>query len=379
MQHFSNIFDLPNFGSVISEFFSDPLYSEVLDSFWLKRLFSIRFLGGLSYIEKLDRTKSRGHHSLGVAILSYYYSKVRNLKKSDERRLVVYALLHDIAHMPFSHTMDLALTQEFQDPRTYESKMVSDKLISGAAESLQETGQRYRIDIASTFVYTHLKPLPFRVTHNLDTLEGILRVYNQYLATGRESLALPKVIIGLMSSARDLRGADFSSLDAFWNIKNQVYSTVIYDDRKILFERILGYYLYEQCKKKGLLDRLHIFTDDELFNELPALHQTIEDAWQYIERNTKHVKGAFILDDSDAVNYNNLLKFVVKSRQFQVKQQYGVESQKSPSWKKRYVTTEKRAVLCLSPSAVSALEQIIDYSFSDHLNKMGRVVEDVLF
>ena len=86
---YTTLFRSPEAESLFTELISDPFYSEIIECNAFQRLFRIPFLGVLSYIEKNDRTKTRADHSIGVALLAYYYSKSMGHKKkrSEERRV----------------------------------------------------------------------------------------------------------------------------------------------------------------------------------------------------------------------------------------------------------------------------------------------------
>ncbi|WP_152354544.1 HD domain-containing protein [Brachybacterium subflavum] len=74
-----------------------PLELELLDAWWVRRLAFIAHAGIASFTTTQSYT--RIEHSLGVLALTAHFAP-------DDRAARATALLHDIGHLPFSHTLE---------------------------------------------------------------------------------------------------------------------------------------------------------------------------------------------------------------------------------------------------------------------------------
>ena len=298
--------EIPNIGRLIDGFLSDHLYIELINTTWFKRLLDIPFLGALTYISGNDDTKSRGHHSFCVGLLAYYYARINNFDKKVERIWVLSGLLHDIHHLPFSHTMEFALNHKLPSfsLHDYDRKIIFEKNSNDDSESISDIAGRYNIDIeneAFIFKPPSMRPSLFGSTHNLDTLEGIYRVYMKCLhAPSDKYYSLPiKVIEAFCSNSfgtGDVLPETIEIFDRFWEIKGYVYYNVIYDKKKVFFERTLSSYLLSLCLKNNLIDNLYRLTDKDFFANFPCLFSQIGMLWTYINSSSDHYNNNIELD-----------------------------------------------------------------------------------
>src|SRR2546428_4703468 len=89
----------------------DPLTVDLLETLELQRLNSIRQLG-LTYLVFPGANHSRVEHCLGVGHVAGEMPRALGLP-DDERKLVQAAgLLHDVGHVPFSHTLEHFLSRD---------------------------------------------------------------------------------------------------------------------------------------------------------------------------------------------------------------------------------------------------------------------------
>lgn len=366
-------FDLPNINNYIHDLLSDKLYLELINSFWFRRLFEIPFLGGLSYIESNDKTKTRGHHSVGVALLAYYYSKINNFKKRDERIWIISALLHDIHHLPFSHTMEYALKCE--NPsfslHDFDRKIIFAKNANDKGESISDIVSKFEIDIENEafFLMPNFKrPFIFRSTHNIDTLEGITRVHFKCLhAPKAKNRSLPKRILEATlrnKNKETILYGDIKAFDSFWKIKNEVYTKGIYDKRKVFFERILSYHLYQICNENGLIDKIYTLTDKDLFKGFPYLHSLINLLWNYIKESNSHCCNELSLniDKKPTIRsrrFRDPLTFSINTRQFKINSLKNADNEISGFLHKRYQVSNFSSNIRLDPNAIENIEEIM--------------------
>ena len=393
VNQFRSIFSLPEIDLLFNELLSDPFYYEVINSKPFKRLFFIPFLGALSYIDNNDKTKTRGHHSLGVALLAFYFAKINNYKKRKERINVVSSLLHDIHHLPFSHTMEIALKNEdFFSTKVFDQKILKQSEANDHKESLYDIGLKYKIDLIKHDIFlkiTSEKPPEFKSTHNLDTIEGILRVYRN-ISNGHDYKYLPEKIIQDMHTCEMMKDEkcyikNFDTYDEFWKLKNLVYSRVIYDEKKIFFERLLSYYLWHLSNEKDVLHDVHKMTDQDFFNIFPQLKKIIKLLWHYINMSNKHFGYEIDIDNkSNAIvkrkaQTKSYIRICFDKRHFRVNNLMNeVEANKVKSLGKRYTIDKKPLILLLDPNAITNLSAILNCSIGNYIDRFATIRDDIL-
>ncbi|MEA3230075.1 MAG: HD domain-containing protein [archaeon] len=85
------------------------LEMKIIDSPQFQRLRNIRQLG-LADLIYPSATHTRYEHSLGVMHLAGKLGQTLNLDKEDTNNIKIAGLLHDIGHLPFSHTLESVLS-----------------------------------------------------------------------------------------------------------------------------------------------------------------------------------------------------------------------------------------------------------------------------
>ena len=84
------------------------LFVDLLESPELQRLYNIKQLG-LAHLVFPGAHHTRLEHSLGTYYLVSKAAKILKLNKNDTNMILCAALLHDIGHGPFSHTLEYIL------------------------------------------------------------------------------------------------------------------------------------------------------------------------------------------------------------------------------------------------------------------------------
>lgn len=91
----------------------DPFLKLLLTTRAVRRLKSIRFLGGIDYVlvpwpnaSGRNKRYTRHQHSLGVTRLAALYSAEQQLSEHEFRVVCAAALLHDVGHAPLSHSLE---------------------------------------------------------------------------------------------------------------------------------------------------------------------------------------------------------------------------------------------------------------------------------
>lgn len=128
---------------------------QLLEAPELQRLHSIHQLG-LAYLVYPGANHTRFEHSLGTFALAKRLSASLKLSAQDAITVQAAALLHDVGHLPYSHTLEFILHDRFGIDHAEisrrlirgEERVVTDSESSSLGEfpSVPETLERFRID-----------------------------------------------------------------------------------------------------------------------------------------------------------------------------------------------------------------------------------------
>jgi HD superfamily phosphohydrolase len=83
----------------------NEMQQELVDTAEMQRL---RYLKQLSFVEKVfpDATHTRFTHALGVSYLSGLFAQQLKVDEAEVKLVQAAGLLHDVGHLPFSHSLD---------------------------------------------------------------------------------------------------------------------------------------------------------------------------------------------------------------------------------------------------------------------------------
>lgn len=208
---------------MLIQLFHNPFYLKIIQSEEFQRLKKVSFLGAIDYLS--PKTKSNRYtHSLDVAKLALFISKQRNYNQEIQDHLVTAALLHDIGHAPFSHSMEPSFFNAFginhhlasvniingQNQDSSLTKIIKEKVsVSTIIDLVEQISSDEFADIFNSKI-------------NVDTIDGIhksLAFMNSNLNYDKYNLALASFIKGTADSVR--------KLDLFWKAKDIVYDILI--------------------------------------------------------------------------------------------------------------------------------------------------------
>lgn len=271
-----------------------------------QRLKEIRFLGGIDYVLVRSPNGAKGNirytryqHSLGVARLAAYYCDSLALPLEERQLVCAAALLHDLGHAPFSHSLEPVFEEVFG----IEHHKVTIGIISGAAEighQVFEVLSHFKVDIdqlIATISGEHDRYHKFfSGPINFDTLEGILRTHTYVSA--KQSLLTPEAVTRAAIYRRDVE--DQRQVDEFWRHKHSVYRDVIYSRRGVLADYVCQRVMRANIELMSESDFLS--TEPLLFRKLPPLRdmltnpQFVDVAEAFLEEPVRYTSRRFWVD-----------------------------------------------------------------------------------
>jgi uncharacterized protein len=245
-----------------------------------KRLADIRFLGALDYCLVSQPNGNQGHsrftraqHSVGVATLSIAYLRLRSHSPKQSLACVAAAMLHDIGHPPFSHTLEPLFQQQFG----FDHHDASLSIINGSVPLGQQVVNILQeFDIDPDHVVDILSGGDsdfdrfFSGPINFDTIEGILRA-RSYLKMQPLGLTPPRVIEA--ATNRKEHGSK-DTVDEFWRAKHDMYSLIIRSRAGVLCDL-----LFQEVVKKSLhlLNKYDFLsTESSMFKKVPLLRDVLD-------------------------------------------------------------------------------------------------------
>ncbi|MGB2841811.1 MAG: HD domain-containing protein [Halobacteriota archaeon] len=238
----------------IYKIFEDDVYvyRNIISSPEFQRLKGISFLGTIDVFDLFD-TKykfSRYDHSIGVAVLAKKIAEKLSLDKKRTKTLIIACLLHDIGHPPLSHCLEPIFSEHVRyacnGHHTQTRRLIVGSLRYHSKFNLiflHKLLKKYSINIpeVSSLLGGEGDPIlkslienPF----NPDTIDGINRAA---LTFGEKPVAAEDILqsFSLMNSEVVLDLNYKYILDAFWSLKNRIYSHYIYDPKNLIAEHFL--------------------------------------------------------------------------------------------------------------------------------------------
>jgi HD superfamily phosphohydrolase len=111
---------------------------ELLETPEVQRLQNIKQLG-FAHLVFPGAHHTRFEHSLGSCMIASQIADILNLTKTEKQLISCAALLHDIGHGPFSHTLESLLVEQFN----VDHVDLTEQLILGEYKILDEKEQHY--------------------------------------------------------------------------------------------------------------------------------------------------------------------------------------------------------------------------------------------
>lgn len=254
----------------------DPLLFDLATSSTFRRLAAVRFLGALDYAfvpspngAPRNQRHTRYSHSLGVMRLAQAFSNMVDFGERERRLVLAAALLHDIGHAPFSHTLEPFFEEFFH----INHHMATIDIIIGKEHTDGEIPrilERYGVDPAEVASILSGGNDPtgtfFSGPINFDTIEAILRSCT-YLPFPR---LIPNPIDVLTAALERSTEDDCGTVDHFWFLKGIVYNSLIQSNLGLVADR---FFQQVADRNKNILTSLDFLSDEaSLFKKLPELN-----------------------------------------------------------------------------------------------------------
>lgn len=255
------------------------LLNSLIESSAFRRLKSIRFLGGIDYllVPSPNGTRhrySRYQHSIGVARLALRYAAQRDFSPKQIDILTSAALLHDIGHSPFSHSLEPIFVKYFG----IDHHQATMRVIKGDVPkvcSVYDTLKRFQVDVDAVLAVLSGEDACFEGFFsgpiNFDTIEGIMRS-RSYAAKGAWTLVSPEAILD--AAVQRESASDRDKVDAFWEYKDQVYKHVINSPLGVLADNACQILMERNIGQFGPQD--YFSTERTAFGKIPGLYRLLK-------------------------------------------------------------------------------------------------------
>lgn len=266
-----------------NEIVSDEIFSQIITTKAFQRLKHISFLGAIDYVDEWDLgaiQRSRYMHSISVGAIAKHVCELRDYEEELTRHIVTAALLHDIGHLPLSHSVE----RLSKDALGYGHHEIGSNLIDGTYDLgkglHQVIKKRVDIEIIKSMMdgaWNGDGGELFCSPINVDTIDGIVRA-SRYLGCADQD-AIKVAEAAFVQEVRDSTWMD--CLDAFWAMKNSIYADLINSPVGLYADNVSDRYF----RKRRLTD-VDVLADERnwrrthshLFGSLMAGFSVLSDA-----------------------------------------------------------------------------------------------------
>jgi uncharacterized protein len=299
-------FDMPVDTASVAN--GDRLFLEILETPAFQRLHSVRFLGAIDYFLIRAPNGYRGNirytrfqHSVGVAALALRYCELAGLTGPTRRLVFTAALLHDVGHPPFSHSLEPI----FRERYGLEHHIATLKIIRGETPlgaKLYNILRSHHIDVERLISIIEGREDEFHSFFsgpiNFDTVEGILRS-RMYV---RPDPIIPSPEAVIEAAYNRSSASDLSIVDEFWSSKDTIYRHLINSQAGIFADSISREVMKENITKFSATD--FFATENDIFNKVPVLRASLDREalgfrkFHDVDRSTSYTARRFSVNDS---------------------------------------------------------------------------------
>lgn len=236
----------------IKDFRKNAKINSIIETKAFNRLYDISFLGAIDYSDKSELSKvdrNRAVHSLYVAGIANFIASERKYDEELKRHIVAAALLHDIGHMPLSHSAEPYIKSKFG----YGHHEIGNRLISGKIWKSSELSNT----LSKNFDVVFIKQLLNNETNNdgidifsskinADTIDGIVRCV-EYKGINKTN-SLNRISIARSFFIKDSGYSTIKrldTLDSFWKTKHFVYQNYINTKHGVISDKLSQIFFME--------------------------------------------------------------------------------------------------------------------------------------
>jgi hypothetical protein len=289
------------FDSLYSRFEIKEPISKLLKTPEITRIGDIKQLG-LGFISFPGAVHTRKEHSIGTTYLAQKLAKELDLDEIEQTEIQVAALLHDIAHGPFSHTTDnllekltdknhaqrvkemvLGETHFFAEDEEWISKKIKEGDLYNLRDVLKEIGvepEKIANIIVNEDVPEYLGQI-ISSSFDVDRMDFILRDSKYTGIT--HGIHDPKMLLNYIKIPHerdflvyDKRGLTW--LEQFVMARLHMYGDVYFEKNKRVLEKMVERAMeYLTIDKKEISpEQLQTMTDTDTLNALKRYKETLE-------------------------------------------------------------------------------------------------------
>ncbi len=308
------------------------LNMDLLDSAELQRLAHIKQLG-LANLVFPGANHTRLEHSLGACHIADLLARELELDEEDRLRLTAAAILHDVGHGPFSHTLEGAVFSELGFDHVEHSRRIisgeedalpqGDREELGSPEPVSRLLEAWGVDPSSvaTLLEGGKGPTIFDFAPGADRAEGLdptcrhlrqiihgvvdvdqidyLMRDSHYTGVAHGVIDVDRLLQTLVLADGELavKRGGVSALEGMLVARGLMYSSVYFHKTARIAELMLARTV-ERNAETELMRRVMSLTDGELFAELASREET-RDTVQRLKYRRLH-KAAYQLAVADA-------------------------------------------------------------------------------
>ncbi len=251
----------------------DSLASDLLETAEIQRLRGIRQLG-LANLVFPGANHTRFEHSLGVMHLANQFASDLGLTEHQARLLRAAALLHDVGHPPFSHTLELQMVEYTGMNHEQMAAKIIRKGVEGnsaCARVLQKHGLDPS-EICELIQGKHKDPVLNQLLHgeiDVDQMDYLLRdAHFTGVALGMIDLPRLRRIMQIRRGKLVIKESGIEAVEGFLTARSLMFSSV-YFHRTVRIAELMLARAVEMLLEKGL--EPFLLSDWQLLSTLEAM------------------------------------------------------------------------------------------------------------
>lgn len=258
-----------------------PLVLDLMETLEMQRLNGIKQLG-LTYLVFPGANHTRIEHSLGASHLAKEISGVLSLDDSEKDLLVSAALLHDVGHGPFSHTLESTLEKAIGMDHVDLTK----KMITGEGDNVSEAERRVFPEVRRIHDVLEKHGLDPKEVSDLVASSQLAQTTTLYQENSQRFFNERRYLTQIINSPIDIDQIDYLLRDAYYT---GVAHGIIDVDR--LIQTFAVHHNDLVVDRKGLSALEGMFVARALMFSSVYLHKTVRIAELMLARAVESWEG----------------------------------------------------------------------------------------